>query len=1397
MKNFTRKTLLSGSLLTALLPIIGHSAELCDGPAIARQGEVEINQTGCMTDNGLYLYFNVPYDNSDVNITISGGTFAGSADAELYLYSGTNWSSEELELQTDTPDSNEESLSFTSREGQRYFKIRGNIEQANLLVSVSGGDIPPPPPPLGDYVVYDTDVATSIPAPSITSKAGFDSSVTTILSLSFSDYEAIASNDTDVISHVSEALHYLASTDAIADADLLKLLNFTLVYAKDGEPLTAEQAQALSIAMQAVAKMSDFLSAAAPAGDIQESYTGAISNFNKGEGAKYFAEQLPHIMALVQFQSLLSNPFANDNYIDATIYTIRALGAAAYYGDAPVKTAINARMTEVLSVMRSHIYLGETAFDARYSDTDDILWLVPTALKSLARIYNAANDEAKQRIDSLIIETHAKLASVVDSEAVSILVNYEFLEAVNRSCDANDPLANYCVTSEDVLSVVHQCSADYTLHMQASTTTEQLNRACSEISEHEVHFHQFFATQGAPLPSDDNQSLDIYAFSSPDDYEKYAGAFFGISTSNGGIYLEGDPAKADDNSIFIAMVCDDDWVGNSCDYSGQIYNLKHEFTHYLDGRYNRFDEYKYYQYDIAWTEGMAEYLAQGDNYPRTLRNVKGKTVPPLYNIMLMRDSYDDLYQWAYFAMHYLANEHKAEVNLLAEALRAGDTDAYEATIKAVVARTEAGFIDYVVAYSEAVAPKPEIIPAANQIGSCDLQQQYASADDAPLAEVTVTNTTDIPVSLLWIKNTTGEYIGSKNYRTLDQGESFTSSGWRDNDRMMLSDANYNCLGVAVMTESSNSFNIEQSLVENVTPELIPEQDQFGSCQLVNRHIKDKETSGAFSVTNTTDYPVSIVRIDDITGKPLYSSNYGVLKQGESYSSPSWYANRRFMVADARLNCIAVGVLNNDSAEYSIDETTIATAAAVEDLPAANTIGSCDLIEKHYIDDVGYPMSIVNDSDTPIRIYRVLNETGEVNFDKIYATLQPGEEYAKEAKYAWYGKRRAVIANESNQCLGVAIFSEPDSLNSFSITQTLIDNAPAAVDSDGDTVPDSEDAFPFDPSESQDSDNDGVGDNSDVFPNDASETTDSDSDGVGDNSDAFPNDASETTDSDNDGIGDNADSTPNGVQYCEQVAAKQSYEWITNVTINNLNQSSGKELGGYSDFTAQVATLTAGTNQLISLSTNNDSDSEYWYVWIDYNHDGDFDDTGELVITDRTAASVLDSEISIPAGLNGQTRMRVALSYRSIDSACDSISYGEVEDYSVLIDSGNSSDSPDPTPSNVPDACATQSPRDSGRLNGGEALCLADNNSINFSIPEVDSHTSIAITTAHGNGDISLNYNHGSWPNSANSDGHSATPNSSQECIYIPAGNDYWGYLEISGSTGGSTVILEFDTEGCR
>jgi len=97
-----------------------------------------------------------------------------------------------------------------------------------------------------------------------------------------------------------------------------------------------------------------------------------------------------------------------------------------------------------------------------------------------------------------------------------------------------------------------------------------------------------------------------------------------------------------------------------------------------------------------------------------------------------------------------------------------------------------------------------------------------------------------------------------------------------------------------------------------------------------------------------------------------------------------------------------------------------------------------------------------------------------------------------------------------------------------------------VDSDGDGVIDSSDAFPNNPDEWRDTDGDGIGDASDpdidgdgidnaadAFPQDPLWSVDSDGDGIGDASDLFPDDPGLAYDFDGDGIGDFADDDIDG------------------------------------------------------------------------------------------------------------------------------------------------------------------------------------------------------------------------------------------------------------------------------
>src|SRR5690606_7041558 len=109
--------------------------------------------------------------------------------------------------------------------------------------------------------------------------------------------------------------------------------------------------------------------------------------------------------------------------------------------------------------------------------------------------------------------------------------------------------------------------------------------------------------------------------------------------------------------------------------------------------------------------------------------------------------------------------------------------------------------------------------------------------------------------------------------------------------------------------------------------------------------------------------------------------------------------------------------------------------------------------------------------------------------------------------------------------------------------------------------------------------------------------------------------------------------------------------------------------GYNDFTAQVANVTQGDMDQISVTITADS-SDYLYAFIDWNQNGILDDAGEVytlaVATSSPGPHTLD--ITVPAGASlGNTRMRVKLPWnQSTPDPCGTFSFGEVEDYTVNV-----------------------------------------------------------------------------------------------------------------------------------
>lgn len=142
-------------------------------------------------------------------------------------------------------------------------------------------------------------------------------------------------------------------------------------------------------------------------------------------------------------------------------------------------------------------------------------------------------------------------------------------------------------------------------------------------------------------------------------------------------------------------------------------------------------------------------------------------------------------------------------------------------------------------------------------------------------------------------------------------------------------------------------------------------------------------------------------------------------------------------------------------------------------------------------------------------------------------------------------------------------------------------------------------------------------------------------------------------------------------YCTSKGSNASYEWIDLVEYGGFSNPSGSDVG-YKDNTGLTANVNRGASTTIYISAGYASTkyTEYWKVWIDFNQDGDFDDSGELVVSGSSSSDAkLSATFTIPSTATlGKTRMRVSMKYNSAQTQCETFSYGEVEDYSVNIGS---------------------------------------------------------------------------------------------------------------------------------
>lgn len=147
-----------------------------------------------------------------------------------------------------------------------------------------------------------------------------------------------------------------------------------------------------------------------------------------------------------------------------------------------------------------------------------------------------------------------------------------------------------------------------------------------------------------------------------------------------------------------------------------------------------------------------------------------------------------------------------------------------------------------------------------------------------------------------------------------------------------------------------------------------------------------------------------------------------------------------------------------------------------------------------------------------------------------------------------------------------------------------------------------------------------------------------------------------------------------LSYCEAKANQPWNAWVSGVNLNDLNHSSSKDQ--YADYTSQTATLTAGSSSNLQITTTVSwiTASFHYKVWIDYNHNGVFEEGTETALyvvnppsALGTPTDIVNSNINVPnSATNGNTRMRISMAWNEEPTPCGTHELGEVNDFSINI-----------------------------------------------------------------------------------------------------------------------------------
>ncbi|MCO4799786.1 MAG: collagenase [Colwelliaceae bacterium] len=493
----------------------------------------------------------------------------------------------------------------------------------------------------------------------------------------------------------------------------------------------------------------------------------------------------------------------------------------------------------------------------------------------------------------------------------------------------NDHFTNLSIlASTTVHSQTDQClNTENTTILRVQNpdlTSDQLSNICHILKVTETLFNSSLDIE-SPVINDQNDTVNVNIYANQGAYQSTGDQLHDLKeTSSTGIYLESNPEseKAQANVITFEARR---WANQEF----FIWELGHEYVHYLDGRYNKQGDYGDFSSHnlIWWTEGLAEYISDNDSPYLSVKLSQANDRFTLAEIVDKNGSADP-YRWGATLVKYFIEQRPKDVTTLRSFARNGQYTELDTWLQSFASENQENFDSW---FNETLLNN-----FSETAIELSLEQTMTiTSQHGKLYYIDVVAGTDA------ISFQTRDGGGNANlYIAKDQipnpwspsqniCRSVNGSQENDNDEQcgistpeagryyVLVDAPGNAIFVNTQLTASHRYieTQEEQICQSETP-------YTGRDKSKNSHV---------SLVNNSNGPINIYWLSNTSGAraKTLSENLAI---GQTWTD-KLYLGDKFVIASETNGCRAVGVLSKTTNQFEITDSGISEVSTIEVSPA--------------------------------------------------------------------------------------------------------------------------------------------------------------------------------------------------------------------------------------------------------------------------------------------------------------------------------------------------------------------------------------------------------------------------------------------------------------------------------